>query len=118
MANKQIIILDRLDLPSDNSFRYALWAAVPVSRQSFYANATAVSAWSGASTAENTAIQAGQIVEKVDHFSAPAGTTIAQIQAILIAAWNVWQNHITNENPWSRYGTFFDGTTWTAAGVA
>ena len=29
-----------------------------------------------------------------------------------------FQAEITARNDWSRYGTTFDGTTWTAGGVA
>ncbi len=43
MARK-IIILDRTGLPSDQNYRVAFWLDVPVSRQTFYANAAAIMA--------------------------------------------------------------------------
>ena len=111
---REIIILNRLNEPSDMTFRYVLWAA----RVSAYANATATSAFSGATTAEITAIQAGQVVEQVDVFEAPIGTPIATIQAALIAAFTRFQARITAFNPTVRYGTSFDGTAWTVGGTA
>lgn len=114
---KQIIILDRLNEPSDMTFRYVLWATVPVARVAAYANVTAVTAFKNASAPEIAAIQAGQIAEKVDVFQAPIGTAIAAIQAALITAFNTWQAQVNATNSTQRYGTFWDGATWTVAGT-
>jgi hypothetical protein len=100
------------------SFRYALWATVPSARVSAYANAAATSAFRGATAPEIAAIQAGQVVEKVEVFQAPIGTSIATIQAALIAAFNTFQGQITAFNPTQRYGTSWDGSAWTVAGTA
>lgn len=43
-----------------------------------------------------------------------AGTTVPQIQAALVAEFNAYQARITAANPWQRYGTSYDGTSWTA----
>lgn len=115
---KQIIILERLDEPSDNSYRYVLWATVPAARVSAYADPAATSAYKDATAPELAAIQAGQIVERASSFSAPAGTTIPQIQTRLIAEWTNFQAQINARNPTVRYGSFWDGTAWTAAGTA
>lgn len=115
---KQIIFLERLNEPSDMTFRYALWATVPAARVSAYANANATSAFKNASAPELAAIQAGQVVEKVDVLEAPAGTTRAQIQARLLTAFNAYQAQINAFNPTAFYGTFFDGSGWTVAGTA
>lgn len=115
---KQIIILERLNEPSDMCFRYALWATVPVARVSAYANPTATSAYIGATQPEIDAIRAGQIVEQVAQFQAPIGTGIAAIQAALITAFNTFQAQINARNPTQRYGTFWDGSGWTAGGTA
>lgn len=118
MANKQIIVLDRVNIPSDFSFRYAMWAAVPAARQSFYANAAATSAWNGAAAGEITALQNGSVVERVAVAEFPAGTGVPAIKAALQAAFTAFQNRITNDNSWNLYGTFYDGTSWTTGGVA
>lgn len=116
---KRIIILDRVDEPSDNSFRYVLWAVVPAARVSAYASATAVSAWRDISALELADLRAGLFTERTDVAHVPAGTTIAQIQAALITRWTAFQAEVTSRNPTQRYGTFWDDTsTWTVAGTA
>lgn len=125
MANKQIIILDDvhaspLDTPNNRQFRVAYWIPVPVARQTFYVT-TVVSAWSGASGAENTAIQAGQVLEIVRSESFDSGSgapTLAQIKAALIANWTALNTAIQNNNHWANYGSFYDGSVWTAGGVS
>tara|TARA_R110000868_G_scaffold143298_1_gene361350 strand:- start:7931 stop:8284 length:354 start_codon:yes stop_codon:yes gene_type:complete len=115
---KQIIILERVDEPSDLNFRYALWATVPAARVSAYANASATSAYRDASAPEIAAIQAGQIVEQVDKATFAVGTPLGQIQTDLIRRFNVFQGQINAKNPNGRYGTFWDGASWTAGGTA
>lgn len=110
MARK--IILIRAVESSDIGFRYALWADVPAARQIRYANATATTEVQDASQSEIAAIQAGAIAEKVDEARWPVGTTIVQVQAFLIAAFNQFQDAVTARNPWQRSGTSWDGATW------
>lgn len=123
---KRVIILERLSpsAPGANEsiqFRYLMWADVPVARQPFYANKqqNQVSAWINAAAADNTALQNGSVTEFVDVIVVAPGTTVANVEALLQANWTAFQNKITNENPWARYGTFMDTTnTWNAGGVA
>ena len=115
---KRIIILDRVNIPSDMDFNYVLWVDVPASRQEFYANPNAKSLFKQASAAELTAIQSGAIVEMQGILRSVAGQTIAQIQTQLIAAFNAFQTHVTNDNSFVRYGTYWDGTSWTSVTVA
>lgn len=117
MASK-IIILERTDIPSDLNFNVLFWADVPAARQSFYANPTATSQNKQATAGELSALQSGAIVEKVQKFNFLAGTPIATIQAALIDAFNTYQTYINTYNPWVRYGTKWDGTTWTMNSVA
>ena len=116
--SRQIIILDRLNEPGDMTFRYALWATVPPARVSAYANANAVSAFKNATTQEIALLQAGSVVEKVDVLNAQIGTSIGVIQASLIAAFNDFQSQVNSRNPTVRYGTSWDGSSWTTAGTA
>jgi hypothetical protein len=121
MARK-IIILEKLnDSPDVNHYRYALWASVPVARQSFYADPNIVSAVIGANAPTNTeatALTNGSVVETVQDGSWPVATPIVQIQTDLTTAFNTYQALINATNPWVRYGTSFDGTTWTAKSTA
>lgn len=117
MARK-IIILDRTGLPSDQNYRVAFWLDVPAARQPFYADATATSVVKGATQAEIDAIKAGQIVEEVVEVPALAGATQTQLLNALIARYNARQAEFTARNPWARYGSYWDGTGWTAVTVA
>jgi hypothetical protein len=109
---RQIIIQERVNIPSDFSFRYVLWAAVPTARQSFYANPAFVTTVKDATTAEVAALQSGAVVELQQVGNYVAGTPIASIQADLINKFNAFQAQITATNPWQFYGTSWDGTAW------
>ena len=110
---RQIIIQERINIPSDFSFRYVFWASIPATRQSFNVNALATSTVKDATAAEILAIQNGQIIEQQNTANYISGTPIASIQADLIAKFNAFQAQVTAQNPWTFYGTSWDGTTWT-----
>lgn len=114
MARLKIIVLE----VSGRDVHYALWADVPEARQPFYADATKVSAWKDALAADNTALQNGSVVEEVRYSTFNSGETLAQIKAALVIASNDFQANTTAHNPWGRYGTVWDGTSWTNGGVA
>ena len=114
MAN-QIIILDKN--AQSGLFRCVLWADVPVARRPFYADASLKSAWTGAVAAEIIALTTGAVVERVIELAVSDGATVAQIQAELISRRTLFQAEVTARNPWLRYGTRYDGTTWTAGGA-
>jgi hypothetical protein len=115
---KRIIILERIGEPSDLSFNYALWADVPLARQPFYANPEAVSAYKGATAEELNAIKAGQIVEQVGSANFLAGTPLSTIKSYLQNKFAEFQQEITARNPWVRYGSYWDGTSWTEGGIS
>lgn len=114
---KRIIVLER-DTERPISLRFVLWADVPVARQAFFADANKVSAYLGATQPETDALRAGQVAELVDTLRLPQGTSLANIRAALITAFNRWQSVVTNDNAYDFYGTFWDGSTWTAGGVS
>lgn len=115
---RQIIILERVNEPIDMSFRYVLWATVPAARVSAYANPAATSAFKNATVPEVTALQTGSVVEQVGLASFTIGTSIATIQAFLLNQFATFQAQITAANPTVRYGTSYDGTSWTPGGTA
>lgn len=117
MPRLRVIVLDQ-DQNDLNNYRYALWADVPVGRQTFYANPSAKSAWTGATTTDNTNLQNGSVVEQVSTQRVPSGSTLAQIEAFLQTQATNYQTFITNFNPWSHYGSTWDGTTWNVVTVA
>ena len=116
MPAKRIVILEKIagDRPG---FRVAFWADVPPSRQSFYADPAKTSAYNAASAAELTALQDGSVVESVEKFSADPPKSIAQVMTFLESRWQEFQNQINAHNPWRRYGSFWDGSAWTAQGI-
>lgn len=118
MARK-IIILEKT--PSQTGFmgfRFAMWADVPATRQTFYANASATSAVKGATGPEIAAIQGGSVTERVRDAQYPTqGVSLADIQADLVNIFNAFQTEITAFNPWQRYGTTYDGSTWTPVNI-
>jgi hypothetical protein len=118
MPRLQIIALDRPTRTDPNSFRYVLWADVPVERQRFFAQPDAVSAWLDALPADNAALASGAVTEIVGTIQIPAGAGLAQIKTFLQSRHAAFQDEITNNNLWVRYGTTFDGTTWVDGGVA
>ena len=111
MANK-IIALERND-GAPVQFRFAMWLTVATLRWPYYARAGAKSVWTGASQAENDAIAAGQVAEVVETHEVAAGASLAQIKAELETIYNARQAAFTATLVPSRYGSRWDGTTWT-----
>lgn len=116
MPSKRIIVLERIEAPTP-IYRVAFWADVPSARQAFYADANKISAWSGASGAEKTDLQTGAVFERVETISVPAGFNLSQMQTLLQDRWTAFQAEVTAVNTFGRYGTFWDGTSWTSGGA-
>lgn len=117
MPAKRIIVLDKIDGPQ-TTYRFVMWADVPLARRPFYADANKVSEWKDASAADNTALQSGAVVERADIVQVVPGSTLASIRAEVQARWTAFQDGVTNNNLWARYGEFWDGTSWTTGGVS
>jgi hypothetical protein len=117
MARK-IIILDRINMPSDQDFRVAFWLDVSAPRQPFHANPAAVSAVKDATVAELDAIKAGAVVEEIVTVPARANVNQATLLAALVTRYTARQAEFTARNPWARYGSFWDGSAWTGVTVA
>ncbi|HKU55073.1 MAG TPA: hypothetical protein VJP60_06895 [Rhizomicrobium sp.] len=117
---KRIVILEQLGA-SPLSYRYLMWADVPASRQIFYAamQSGMVSAWKGASAADNAALQNGSVTERVDSTPMLPGDNLAAAMARLQAIWTAFQAEIAVKNDWGRYGSFMDtSNAWTNGGVS
>ena len=118
MPRLNIIVLNRPDDSNPNLYRLALWADVPATRQSFYAVNTFVSAWKDATGTDNTNLKNGAVLETVVELTVPSGWTLAQVQSEAESRWQKYQTFVTNRNPWVRYGTTWDGTTWVNGGAS
>jgi hypothetical protein len=108
MARLRIIILEQ----SNDDLRCLLWADVPAARQSHYANPNLVSIWLGATAADNDALKSGAVTEKELIQRVPPGVAWPQIQTFLETQWNNFQAQTNNFNPWTHYGSTWNGTTW------
>lgn len=123
MARK-IIVTKREQTGSVGTFvfNFTLWADVPAARQRFYANPDATSAViaeasagdGGITAAELAAIRSGAIRERSGSSSWP---NYAAAKPDLQTAQADWQNEVNGNAPfvneWNRYGSSWDGTTWT-----
>lgn len=121
MASVRVIVLEHQSLGAGlgSLWTLALWADVPATRQAFYANPSATSAWKDAQAGDLTALQTGAVVERILTLQQNAGQTLADMQAVAAAEWTAYQAYITARNPWDRYGTTYntDGS-WTPRSVA
>jgi len=117
-ARFQIIALTQAP-GSRTAWQLVFWYNVPASRQKFYANPAAKSAWVDATGADNTSLQNGSVFEEVVTYSPdPTGQTVGQIEAGAAALWTARNAAFQASNQWANYGTTFDGTTWVVATVA
>jgi hypothetical protein len=72
---------------------------------------TSGSAWTGASTAENTAIQNGSVLEEVANSCFPVGQDVTTIKALLVNKWTVRNSQLNGVGPGQYQGVFFDSAT-------
>lgn len=114
MARFRVIILEK----RGDKLHYAMWADVPAARQPFYADASKVSVWKDALPADNAALQSGAVTERIASTDFEAGAGPARIKQELETLAGRFQAEVNAYNPWSRYGTAWDGATWTNGGVA
>jgi hypothetical protein len=112
---KQVIILSSSTLTGGmTSYEFAFWI-VPLTAQ-VVPNPGFVSAFSGASGAEISALQAGTTVEVVQTTSYPTSFSLASIEADLLTKYTAAQSAYTSGvNPIQYYGTYYDGVlaSWT-----
>lgn len=115
--SKKIIVLERVAEPSDQVYRIAFWLDVPATRGAFFADANLTSQYKNATPQEIQNIKDGKIKEVVETVNYIAGMTMTNVQAHLIQKYNQLQNELNTRNPFIRYGTNWDGVSWTAGGV-
>ena len=112
---KQLIVMRVAKGPGgDNNVSFLMWLAVASGREVPIPGA--VSQWTGASAAENTAIAAGQVIEEPYSIQYPVTMTKAQIEADLVSRFTARQAQIAAlPNPNQFFGVFFDSATgWSA----
>lgn len=108
---KQIIVLGKTTNGATDNLSLVFWYAI----SSGALVRTNGSEWSGASTAENTAIQNGTVLEEQQAFSFPVGTATTTIKDVLNKAWALRNSQINGIGPAQYAGVFFDSSTgWSA----
>ena len=107
---KRVIILERIVDPLIK-FKYALWAE-PKPEDAIYFAGYNRSAYRGILPEEQAALENGTLVERVGEYSAPQGTPMATIANDLKTLWNNFNAEIQNYNPNTKYGLYWDGTSW------
>ena len=119
MAARSVIILEQISA-APPVYTYLLRADVPLARQSLYARPGYKSLFQPIAPdtdPDAAALIAGSVVEKIETLTVLPGTTIPQIEAELVSRQTTYQAAVTSATTWVRYGTFFNGSTWTPQGV-
>jgi hypothetical protein len=108
---KQIIILGVSTDPVINNVSAVFW--FPITSGKLIT--AGVSAWSGASAAENAAIQSGSVLEEQRNFQFPTGTPTATMKAFLQQYFTSRNTQISGVGPAQFNGVFDDSVTgWSA----
>jgi len=121
MPSRAIVILDRtLNDDLNPVWHYLLRADVPVSRQAKYAKPGYLSPFAPIapdSDPDALALVSGAVVESLRSWTVTTAVTLPQVQAGLIAQQQQYQAEIAADPTYSRYGTYWDGTSWHAQGA-
>jgi hypothetical protein len=106
-AAKQIIVVQQSANGAQQCYTVANWYAITTGLQA----QTKGSAWSGASAAENTAIQNGSVLEEVNTTCFPVGQDVGSIKLVLQKYWSVRNGEIGGIGPAQFQGVFFDSVS-------
>jgi hypothetical protein len=110
-AVKQVIVIQQSTNGDQVCYQVANWYPISSGAQA----QTAGSRWTGASTAENTAIQNGSVLEEVNQRCFPVAQDVTTIKATLQRFWAVRNGQIGGIGPAQFQGVFFDSVSgWSA----
>jgi hypothetical protein len=101
---KQIIILEQVSNGTSVSINIAFWFPITSGVRA----QTNGSIWSGATAADNLAIQSGTVREEVHSFTFAIGTPPAAIKAVLQQMWTARNAQLNSTGPNQFYGIFYD----------
>src|SRR5690606_18753055 len=118
MAIYRAVVLRRLNEPSDYTMEVALRAQVPQDRRPFYADGNRVSAWTGEEDQGMIdGLKSGLYTERVIRIEFGSEPSEQEIAQRIQAEWTAFQAHTTAYNPWTYYGSRWDGTSWTVVRI-
>lgn len=108
---KQIIVLNNNSDGTFVTYQMAFWFSIASGVQTQASG----SVWTGASAAENTAIQNGTVKEEVKSFVFPIGTPSATIKSFIQQAWTDRNSQLNGIGTAQYYGVYLDSVTgWSA----
>jgi len=111
-ATKRVIALSTTPNGSSIIILAAFWYNITTG---ITAKPTASSQWSGATAADNTAIQNGTVIEEIEPFPFPLGVQGTTIKDVLLSRWNVRNGELNGQGPNVYYGIFNDSVSgWSA----
>lgn len=109
---KEIIALSQDSDGTNQTIQFAMWYQITSGVEP---RPTFVSAWTGASAADNTALQNGTVKEEIYVHTFPIGTPAANIKAVVNQAWTQRNAQLNGIGRNQFYGVFFDSATgWSA----
>ena len=110
---KEIIIAGVQQNPQSQALQITGWYWFPItSGAKTQANG---SAWSGASAAENSAIEAGTVLEVSFIVNYPIGTPVATLKSLLQQDWANKNSALAGLGPAVDANVYYDGSTgWSA----
>ena len=110
MAKEVVVLTVRQDVAGLYNVTCVFWLAVPSGSE--FPQPTFTSRWLGASPAENSLLQAGNVVEEVYTFWFPNTYTKAQIETELSNAYSARQGGYAGQPKTGQfYGLYLDSAT-------
>lgn len=108
---KKVICLGKSSNAGYDTYQFAMWYTIT----SGLAPRTAGSAFTGATTPENTAIQSGSVLEEIESYTVPTGIQPTTIKDIALCRWAVRQSQLNGVGPQQYFGVYDDSVTgWSA----
>lgn len=108
---KKVICLGKSSSSGYDNYNFVMWYPITTGALP----RTAGSLWSGASTAESTAIQNGSVLEEEESYQVPAGIAPTTIKDIALCRWAVRNSQLNGIGPAQYNGVFDDSVTgWSA----
>jgi hypothetical protein len=103
-AVKRVIVINQRVSGDQVCYSTANWYAITSGQLA----QSAGSAWTGASPAENTAIQNGSVLEEVATSCFPVGQDVTTIKSLLVNKWTVRNSQLNGVGPGQYQGVYFD----------
>lgn len=113
-AQTKIVIFTTPAKGADSDVQYSFYLYPPAANQKFYRQPNGQPSGNVATAQEITDYKNGVFIEEPGAFQVPSGWTNAQIRTELQNRYTARDTTFQAEQAkWNRYGSVWDGTTWT-----